>query len=268
MPRGQIWATRLRPSLSEDGNLALDVVLDSLDDFQMRDSFVTVDEPDPLCLLAVNLECEEPLDDILTAGTETSQPTVSWNGLLRLTDEILHLATLALGDVAPEHTYGQLAYADLVGAGVLRLSDPDGHPVDLPILPRPQLGSWQPGSDADVKADKEQEEVRAVFGDLRSSRRLLAWSSRFALRRARGEWAEAIVALKAAVEAAMWAILEGVLIDYGWESTDLTGKDVPGNAKAAIAALQSHLGGNWTLVRDDFAALWVLRNGRCTEVTT
>lgn len=248
---GEVSATSLRPARSEDGDLVLPEVVRAFDGFGVE--LIAVDEPDPLCLIMVTLTADAPAEGVLTNGGEASLLTVSWSGLLRLTDEILHLVTVVLDEVAGERFIGPLAYGDLVGAGVLRLSTSVKDPVDLPIVPRPQLGSWQAGSGSDG-------DVATVFGDSLHNRRLLAWASRYSLRRARGEWAEAVVAFEAAIEAGMWAVLESLLIDHGWQAEHLTRGDVPGNAKAALSALQAHLGGNWTPARDDFAQLWGMRN--------
>lgn len=238
-------------AMPNDGLMAIPEVLESLNGFRIADELASADEPDPLCLVTVRGHAESSINDVISSGDH--EDVIHWDGLLRLTDEILHLASNVLGSLAGGHAMGPLAYGDLVGAGVLRLGDPEAEFMDLPLLSRPQLGSWRPSA----PSDEVGEPVRM---NLLSGRRLLRWSSRFDLRFARGEWAEAVVACEAASEAGMWAILDALLIDHGWSSSDLEGADVPGNAKTLIAALQAHLGGNWTLVRDDLAELWKLRN--------
>ena len=251
-----VSTTSIRPSASEQGDLMLQDVLDSLEDYALGDDMIVVGEPDPLCLVTLQARLDPPVVDVITIDTVSALQTVSYGGLLGVTDEVLHLATLALGAACPERAFGPIAYGDLVGAGVVRLQGPGLPTFDLPILPRPQLGSWGPGPSAqDLSADPQ-----TIFGHLLSSRRLLMWVDRFQLRFARGEWSEAIVAFEAATEAGIWTVFEYLLIDHGWGKGDLDGSAMPGNAKSAQAAVQAHLGGDWTPVRDDFARLWDMRN--------
>ena len=186
-----------------------------------------------------------------------------------LADTILDAASGALNDLGrrtPHRITGPISLGDLVGSGVIRVvmrSVPD-EAFFLQLTAMPPLGSFASNA-AGVSLDKLYSDPPFVLLSNRaeSDRRLMVWFRRYALRSARGEWAEAVVATEAALEQFVAHVLDCILIDHGWKIQDFETRAMPNNAKSNLGALRQHLKWSnaiWKQIDADFRKIWMTRN--------
>jgi len=207
----------------------------------------------PLSLILVTLRFEQPLTTLVV---DEPTRTVSYSGLSTLVDFILAVGSRALTEWSDGRAAGPICRGNLMGSGILVPEPIAGDRLALPIFQHPDLGCWSPATPAPTQSGDH------IYGPVPASvKRLNMWSERFALRRARGEWAEAVVALQAAQEQYLDSIARTLLIDHGWVRTDFEASpDILNNRRKPLAIMQQHLGGNWEKVRDDQDAIWEARN--------
>jgi len=207
----------------------------------------------PLSLILVTLRFERPL---VTLVVDEPTRTVSYSGLSTRVDFILAVGSRALTEWSDGRAAGPICRGNLMGSGILVPEPVAGDRLALPIFQHPDLGCWSPATTAPTQSGDH------VYGPVPASvKRLNMWSERFALRRARGEWAEAVVALQAAQEQYLDSVARTLLIDHGWVRADFEASpDLLNNRRKPLAIMQHHLGGNWEKVRDDQDAIWEARN--------
>lgn len=216
----------------------------------LHDLLEESDTVQPLSLIAVSLSFNEPLDSLLTNSS------VSWRRLSVITDLVLHIASRALKEWSLGRPMGPLSRGNLVGSGLLVPCGTDGTAlISLPIFQHPDLGSWSPALPAPTESDSV---LRALPANIR---RLYMWSDRYDLRRARGEWSDAVVALQAAQEQFVHSLAQTLLSDHGWRRSDIEASNGSlSNHMQTLSLIQHHLGGDWKTVRSDQQVIWSARN--------
>lgn len=169
----------------------------------------------------------------------------------------------AVHEHSEDVTVGPLCLADLVGDGLVHFEFADVA-FQVVISSLPPLGSF--GIDDDWNdGDLEQWNGPAIstseFATI-TMQRTTAWMDRGALRAARAEFTEAIVAYEAGTERIVWFAMELVLLDHGWTSKMIRKHD-KATTKNVLANLQAHLGGSssdWLAARQAFDGLFNARN--------
>ena len=207
-------------------------------------------------------------------GTGTGTKVLSYAWLSRVNDLVLDLSSHALQavlDDAIDHAEesaqpvyyrraGPLCMADLAGAGIAVLRDESGEEFSVPLLSRPPLGS----RGAPPAHDHHAGDLHGAGFHLGSTRRLFEWNQRHRLRLIRGEWADSVVGLEAAIEQLLWSISESVMVEHGWTRVDIEDSNRVPNLFALLTFLQHHLHGNageWRRIRQEVVEpVWKLRN--------
>lgn len=226
-------------------------------------------------IVRVSLDAHVPeVSGFVSEGDDAGSRNVSYRWLSRVSDLVLDLSSRALQSVLDDaieyaqdsaqtvdYRYvGPLCMADLVGAGIGVARASSGEEFSVPLLSRPSVGS----RGAPPAHDHATSDVSAVGSHLGNVRRLYEWDRRRRLRLARGEWAESVVCLEAAIEQFLWSISESVMVEHGWTRADIEDRSRVPNLFSLLTFLQHHMHGNaggWRQIRRDvITPVWKLRN--------
>lgn len=208
----------------------------------------------PTSLMSVSISFDHALETLIS---NKSTLVVSYHRLSDVIDLVLYTASRALKKWSKGRPMGPISRANLVGSGLLvPISTAGDALLSLPIFQHPDLGTWSPASPAQSESDGDF--LTPVPANLR---RLYMWTDRYDLRRARGEWSEALVALQASQEQFVHGVAQTLLLDHGWRAADFnSAADLLNNHMQTLSLIQHHLGGDWKAVRSDQSAIWQARN--------